>query len=823
MRRKIWLDRDWVFNRNWEDNMRQTFPEDLPGENVVIPHTVRETRLHYFDESEYQTVSGYRRVIRADRKLCGRHVEITFEGAAHAAEVYLNGEKVGESHCGYTAFTADLTGKLQEGDNLLSVRLDSRESLDQPPFGYVIDYMTYGGIYRDVYLTVTDEVRLRDVFAEIRLAGLEEKKGKRFCEKSAVILRLEGEGLAEGDVISFFLRKKSEDPEMERPFTSHVVDKTDADAGDVTVTADTGCVELWDIENPVQYVIRTALSRDGQEKDSVETVFGFRQAKFRKDGFVLNGRRVKIRGLNRHQSYPYVGYAMPDSLQQEDVEILKKLGCNAVRTSHYPQSQGFISACDAAGLLVFTEMPGWQHIGGDVWKDQAVKNTEDMIRQYRNHPSIILWGVRINESADDDIFYARTNEAAHALDPSRQTGGVRCYKKGSLLEDVYTYNDFSHTGNNRGCEPKSMVTSDMEKPYLISEYNGHMYPTKPYDPEEHRLSHALRHARVLDDVAGSREICGSFGWCMFDYNTHQDFGSGDRICYHGVLDMFRNPKMAAYVYASQQEEVPVLEVSSSFDIGEHPGGNRGKIYIFTNADSVRMYVGDTLIREYTAADSEYRNLPHGPIRIRDYIGDRLEKGENMDHREAETLKTLFNQAAESGLYGMSKGTMLKALGAAARYRLTVDEAVKLYNKYIGGWGRDAAAMRFEAVKDGKVVKTVVKQPCHTREIRLSAARTHLSEEHTWDCAAVSIRSVDENGNVLYFDNDPVILSVSGPFQLVGPSVVGLAGGQTGTYVRTTGKSGTGVLTAVTPDGISATLSLSAEVETENTGVAEENA
>lgn len=134
---------------------------------------------------------------------------------------------------------------------------------------------------------------------------------------------------------------------------------------------------------------------------------GFRQAVFQKDGFYLNGHKLRIRGLNRHQSYPYVGYAMPASIQRMDAEVLKKeLGLNAVRTSHYPQSQEFINRCDELGLMVFTEIPGWQHIGDEAWKAQAVENVKDMVIQYRNHPSIILWGVRINESQDDDEFTA---------------------------------------------------------------------------------------------------------------------------------------------------------------------------------------------------------------------------------------------------------------------------------------------------------------------------------------------------------------------------------------------------------------------------------
>lgn len=180
--------------------------------------------------------------------------------------------------------------------------------------------------------------------------------------------------------------------------------------------------------------------------------------RIRKDGFYLNGKKLRLRGLNRHQSYPYVGYAAPASMQIFDADILKKeLGVNAVRTSHYPQSQDFIRRCDEIGLLVFTEFPGWQHIGDEEWKRQAVQNLKEMIVQYRNHPSIILWGVRINESQDDDVF-TETNRVAHELDDTRATGGVRMLKKSHLLEDVYTYNDFLHDGRHPGCNPKRKVT-----------------------------------------------------------------------------------------------------------------------------------------------------------------------------------------------------------------------------------------------------------------------------------------------------------------------------------------------------------------------------
>ena len=138
-------------------------------------------------------------------------------------------------------------------------------------------------------------------------------------------------------------------------------------------------VKLWDIDNPNLYYLKTILYNNSILDERIDRI-GFRCVEFRSDGFYLNNKKIKLRGLNRHQSYPYVGYAMPKSIQRDDAYILKyKLGLNLVRTSHYPQSHHFIDACDEIGLLVFTEIPGWQHIGDDEWKKQAIKNTSDMV------------------------------------------------------------------------------------------------------------------------------------------------------------------------------------------------------------------------------------------------------------------------------------------------------------------------------------------------------------------------------------------------------------------------------------------------------------
>lgn len=810
MGERIYWNNDWQFTNQYEDCLNEKQIDESALFRVRIPHTVKETPYHYFDESEYQMVSGYRKCFFAPESWEKKHLLLTFEGVGHVCEVFLNGEKIGEHGCGYTAFTIDLKDFIKLGeDNILVVKVDSRESVNVPPFGFVIDYMTYGGIYRDVYLDIKEPAYIEDVFVKTKL----KKQGKMIRLDEALLLSdVTIRGLDDTDEkmdeklskkegrLCQYVKKKGQSQEI--LIHEEMLSQKQKKDAFVQIKQGVSDIQLWDIEDPVLYEIRTELWLNDEKQDEKLVTFGFRSAVFRQDGFYLNGRKVKIRGLNRHQSYAYVGYAMPKSMQQLDADILKKeLGLNAVRTSHYPQSHYFLDRCDELGLLVFTEMPGWQHIGDEQWKNQAVKNMEEMILEYRNHTSIILWGARINESVDDDEFYTRTNALAHKLDPTRQTGGVRCYKESHLLEDVYTYNDFLHDGKRKGCDEKEEVTSDMKKGYLISEYNGHMFPTKAFDCEEHRVEHALRHANVLDEVAKQKDIAGSFGWCMFDYNTHKDFGSGDRICYHGVMDLFRNPKLAADIYASLQEETPVLSLSSSMDIGEHPGCNRGKTYLFTNADSVKLYKNGEFIKEFTAESSPYKNLSHGPIVVDDYIGDALEKKEGFSKEKAQMTKEVLNEAAEVGLFGLRKKTLLKAGMLMMKYHMEQSEAVELYNKYIGDWGGAATEYRFDAIKDGKVVKSILKKPMSKRSLSVWTSHTSLAEGNSYDVAAIRITCVDENGNLLPYANDPIMLSASGAISIIGPKLISLHGGMGGTYVKTTGEAGTGELVIETADGI----------------------
>ena len=602
----------WEFTPTWSDAFRKG---EGYGEAVRLPHSVSHTPLHYADHKAYQMVCGYRKTLTLLPEHSGKRLFLQFDGAAHIATVYVNGTEAAHHRTGYTGFRFEITELVHPGENLIAVKLDTTENPEVPPFGFVIDYLTYGGLYREVWLDVREQSYIEDIF--VTTPALDQihveisTQGADICQLS--VCELDGTVLKTWEASTF---------------------------GDMQIDG----VKPWCVNDPHRYLLRCELLDSyGHVCDTQEVKFGFRTIAITADGFFLNGEKTFLRGLNRHQCYPYMGYAAAESLQREDARILKEeLGCNAVRTSHYPQSHHFIDECDRLGLLVFTEVPGWQHLGDDAWKEQVCQNTREMVLQYRNHPSIVLWGVRVNESQDCDELYRRTNAIAHQLDPSRPTSGVRYLQKSSLLEDVYAFNDFSHVGNNRGATPKKQVTKDMHKPLLISEHNGHMFPTKSFDPWQKRQEHALRHARVLIDAIEDGGHIGCFGWCMFDYATHKDFGSGDRVCYHGVMDTFRNPKLAAAVYACYVPNKPTLVVGSPMDIGDYPGGQIGDIYVFSNADEVRLYKNDQFVCVLS-------NPKFGILQVEDTVGCLLETQEGFEKKKADLLRKCLVAIGKKGL------------------------------------------------------------------------------------------------------------------------------------------------------------------------------
>ena len=751
-------------NDNWlfTDDYTKGFEK---AEEVRIPHNPSLLPLHYSSPDYYEMVSGYKKTIVLEEEDLDKRIFLLFEGVAHIATLYFNGKEIGTHYSGYTSFTYEVTEFIKKGENEIVLKVDGRESCNTPPFGFVIDYLTYSGIYRDVFLIKKNKSYIKDVFVS---------------SPTLSSLRVEYDIESESE---YSIRYSVFD-------NDRVI--IEGETKESSLTLSSLSVSPWSPSSPKLYTLLSSLLIKGEVIDENTTEFGFRTVETKGKDLYINGEKVFLKGLNRHQAWPYIGYAAPERMQRMDARILKEeLGCDIVRTSHYPQSRHFISECDRLGLLVFTEIPGWQHIGDKEWKEKAIINTKEMVLQYRNHPSVIIWGVRINESQDDDEFYKKTNETAHALDPTRPTSGVRYIENSSLLEDIYSYNDFSHTGNNSGVKEKGKITKHQDKPLLVSEANGHMFPTKSFDTWERRQEHALRHARVINDAKKDGDHIGAIEWCMTDYATHKDFGSGDRICYHGVMDSFRNPKDAAYFWASGQEKNEVIHITSSMDIGDYNGGIRGKTWVFTNAERVDVYKNGRKIT--SLSPSPFSSLDHGPLVFDDTIGNLLETDEGFDKKKADIIKECLNAAVEYGFQNLPKKYLLKLAYIMLRYKLNFSDGVKLFNKYVSGWGGEGEEWKFQGIWNGKEGKSVTL--AHSSKLHLDIIKdtSVLYEGNGYDETLVRIRVLDEFNNPAPYAQLPLSIETSGSIENAGYNLLTLEGGMGGVIIKTNGGIGKGVL------------------------------
>ena len=751
-------------NDNWlfTDDYTKGFEK---AKEVRIPHNPSLLPLHYSSPDYYEMVSGYKKTIVLEEEDLDKRIFLLFEGVAHIATLYFNGKEIGTHYSGYTSFTYEVTEFIKKGENEIVLKVDGRESCNTPPFGFVIDYLTYSGIYRDVFLIKKNKSYIKDVFVS---------------SPTLSSLRVEYDIESESE---YSIRYSVFD-------NDRVI--IEGETKESSLSLSSLSVSPWSPSSPKLYTLLSSLLIKGEVIDENTTEFGFRTVETKGKDLYINGEKVFLKGLNRHQAWPYIGYAAPERMQRMDARILKEeLGCDIVRTSHYPQSRHFISECDRLGLLVFTEIPGWQHIGDKEWKEKAIINTKEMVLQYRNHPSVIIWGVRINESQDDDEFYKKTNETAHALDPTRPTSGVRYIENSSLLEDIYSYNDFSHTGNNSGVKEKGKITKHQDKPLLVSEANGHMFPTKSFDTWERRQEHALRHARVINDAKKDGDHIGAIEWCMTDYATHKDFGSGDRICYHGVMDSFRNPKDAAYFWASGQEKNEVIHISSSMDIGDYNGGIRGKTWVFTNAERVDVYKNGRKISSLSS--SPFSSLDHGPLVFDDTIGNLLETDEGFDKKKADIIKECLNAAVEYGFQNLPKKYLLKLAYIMLRYKLNFSDGVKLFNKYVSGWGGEGEEWKFQGIWNGKEGKSVTL--AHSSKLHLDIIKdtSVLYEGNGYDETLVRIRVLDEFNNPAPYAQLPISIETSGSIENAGYSLLTLEGGMGGVIIKTNGRIGKGVL------------------------------
>lgn len=607
--------RNMVFNLSagWQLFRAGVLIEDA----IALPHTVTKLSWKDWAPESWEAIWNYRIRFRLPAKVDGQRLLLHVERAVTNARVLVNDHEVGSHRGGFLPFSYEVTHAITPGENSLEIEVDSRW-LDVPPAGSpkglsAVDYYLPGGLTGNVTLEVLPPIAIEDVWARPRdvMSGQPSLdvtvtlNNAKTAKRSRITAQLyDGEELLKESYIALLPNRK----ELNVSLGLHSLKG----------------IKLWEPSHPKLYRLVVSMESGGQRTHQRSVLVGFRDARFELDGFYLNGKKLRLFGLNRHELFPYTGFAASPRTMRRDAFYLRHvLNCNVVRCSHYPQSSAFLDACDEFGLMVWEEIPGWQYLGDEAWKEIVVENVADMVRRDRNRPSIIIWGTRINESHNDPELYRHTRDVAKRLDPTRPTSGSmtpssRADWKERWHEDVFAFDDY-HAAQDGSIGIEPAVEG---YPYMLAEAVGqYSYGTarnflrkyrRAGNPEEQN-SQARFHAQAHDRAARDPHNAGVIAWCAYDYASPMNAYRGVKC--PGVVDVFRIPKLGASFYMAQVDPNTriVLEPSFYWDAALH--AHSGPVVVFSNCDMLKVFLDDQLLATVLPNKNEYPNLLYPPFTL----------------------------------------------------------------------------------------------------------------------------------------------------------------------------------------------------------------
>ena len=605
------LDSGWLFIASDNATYSTATASEASFSKVCIPHANVIIKHMYQPGDAFKIISWYRRHFTPPASYAGRRFLLEFQAVSQVATVYVNGTQAGSHKGAYTPFTLDITDNVKTGqDNVIAVQVDSKDHTEMPPQGNAnMDFTVFGGIVRHVNLIVADPLHVNWTFVSTQNPAQAAPTNPTVSAKTLVVNNNAVQKSC--TVIASIVDA-----------TNNVVATVSSPAtvpasGSVTVSQTTSAVSnpnLWGVDKPYLYTVYVQVMDGSTYVDEFKTRMGIRSLTVSKtDGkCYLNGQALKLRGLNRHETFPYFGRAAAKRLQRKDADILKyDLGCNTVRTSHYIQSPDFFDRCDEIGLLILEEIPGWNYLGNATWKASQMQNLIDMVMRDRNHPCILTWGCRVNESVDD-AWYKSTNDSARFYDPTRLTCGVRNGNGADLAyfyEDIWTKNFTVPNAN-----PSPM-------PYFTTEYGGHTILPQCHSWDDDSIlvnqimESANGHGRGQNENYAFPIWVGLLGWCAFDYAsphpnaTTNEIGRGNMgyVSPHGVANIFRLPKLAGYFYQSQRDPSiygPMVHICNYWT-----SSSPTSVLVVSNCEQVELYQDGALISKKTSGN-QYTSLPH---------------------------------------------------------------------------------------------------------------------------------------------------------------------------------------------------------------------
>jgi beta-galactosidase len=626
------FNNDWLFTRS-NDILDLQRAQELGGwESVSLPHTARiEPRIV---NDQWQGDAWYKKTIAFRSEWEGKKVILDFEGAMNEAEVWLNDEKIKHHLGGYLPFSVDLTDKLRKtGGNTLYVRLDNRDNPTSGPKPLdILDFSMYGGIYRNVWLRVENPLHITDPVnaGKVASGGIFVRYPKVSPEAAQVWVQTHL--VNDGDASTVTVRQTLLDGEKQLGSKDASFNVRGQRELEVVQTLNVSSPELWSPDNPKLYQLKTEVLVDGELWDRETTRIGIRRFELVGQDLYINGEKTFLRGVNRHQEYPYIGYALSDAAQYRDAEKIKSAGFDYVRLSHYPHSKAFMAAADELGLVLIDAILGWQYVGEtQAFKDHVVQTCRDMIRRDRNHPSVLAWECSLNESAMGKPLIDRLHGAVHEEFPGEYT-----YSAGWVN---YAYDVYLHARQHRlGHE-----LDTKGKPYVVSEYGDWEYyamnaglnqddwqDLKQADRSsrqllsdgEKRLQQQVANVSEAHNDNFSVPAFADGYWVMFDYNR----GYADDLEASGVMSLERRPKFSYYFFQSQRDAdkyAGPLAGGYMAHIASHwmPDSSLN-IKVYSNAEAVDLYLNGEKVGEGRHS-GEYSNLKHQPF---EFALDAFEPG-----------------------------------------------------------------------------------------------------------------------------------------------------------------------------------------------------
>lgn len=727
----------------------------LKWQQVSLPHPARYENELNPGVNQFTGICYYRKKFVLPAGDQHMHLYLSFEGAMQTASIWINGRFIKQHQGGYLPFNVPLNGYVKfNRQNEIIVRLDNRDNPNVPPGKPLakLGFLYWSGIYRSVFLVATNPIYITDAIDANTIAGggVFFRPGNISAASAGIVIKtqIRNSGrLKKSIIIKQILTDCSNSSRKVQCETN--VEISGDSLAQLTQKMKVLKPSLWSPDKPDLYLLRTELWNGGREIDAISQKVGIRKLSYtRAGGFELNDKPLRIVGTNRHQDCPYVGNALTEAMQFRDLKRIKEAGFNFVRLSHYPQDPSVYRICDSIGLMLADPIPGWQFFNNNgIFKDRVFSDIREMIRRDRNHPSVIMWEVSLNEAYPPDNFRIQSAAIAHEEYP-----GDNFFTSGDTYAAKHTNWDVPYNGWTDPFGRPQNVQPD--KPGFVREYGdyefgGALSTTRANrsDGEKALQQNAWNLQWEHNLLRGPKYYpwtIGDANWAFFDGFEAFTKGTSD----WGVMDVFRLPKFSYYFFKSQlspdrlvfaAENKPMVYIANWWLPTDKPE----KVVVYSNCDEVALYINGKFVKKQrpdAGPDTGYGDFDKG--------GNTFDGGNanNLQHPPF-TFTGINWQTGE-----------LKAVG------------------YIGG--KKAA----EYTVNTPMLKTKLQLVADDEGMPLAANGA--------DAIFVRAEVTDKKGTVMCLDNSTKVkFTLSGEGRILGPDTVTVRGGIASVLVRSDNKTG----------------------------------